>query len=147
MIAPTMLTTLADASSAASVMRSFVEPVVQALCIAATLVCAFFLTTGGYNYMTSTGNPESLEHAKRVIRNALIGLVTVLGAAVLTTILTHAYAGSSQALSSKLPALSAIQPAPVSNGLVDILILEVPRYQLGSALCLHLQPQAAAYGV
>jgi len=122
MIASTMFTTLADVSSAASVMRSYVQPVIQGLCVAASLVCAFFLTTGGYHYMTSSGNPENLEHAKRTIRNALIGLVTVLAAVVLTTILTHAYGGSSAALSAKLPSLTPVQPDPVSNGLLDILV-------------------------
>ena len=122
MIAPTMLITLADASSAASVMRSFVAPVVSTLCIMASLVCAFFLTTAGYQYMTSSGKPDRLEHAKHVMRNALLGLVTVLAAAVLTTILTHAYAGSGAALNAKLPTLTTLQPAPVSNGLVDVLI-------------------------
>jgi hypothetical protein len=125
MIAPTILQTMADAGQAASVMRSFVQPAVSALCIAASLVCAFFLTTGGYHYMTSSGNPENLEHAKRVIRNALIGLLTVLAAAVLTTILTHAYAGSSKAISSNLPSLVPLQPQHVSNGLVDIIIKAV----------------------
>jgi hypothetical protein len=122
MIAPTMFTTLADASSAASVMHSFVAPVVQALCVAATLVCVFFLINAGYHYMTSSGKPERLEHAKHVMCNALIGLVIVLAAAVLTTILTHAYAGSSAAMNAKLPSLTSVQPKPVSNGLVDILI-------------------------
>ena len=122
MIAPTMLTTLADASSAASVMRTFVTPVVSTLCVIASLVCAFFLTSAGYQYMTSSGQPDRLDHAKRVMRNALLGLVTVLAAAVMMTVLTHAYAGSSAALNAKLPTLTTLQPAPVSNGLVDILI-------------------------
>jgi hypothetical protein len=122
MVALALLSTLADANSAASDMRSFVTPVVDSLCAAATLVCAFFLTSSGYQYMTSAGKVDRLEHAKHVMRNALIGLVVVLGAAVLTTILTHAYAGSSQAINAKLPNLTAIKPAPVSNGLLDILI-------------------------
>lgn len=122
MIALAPLTVLADANSAASVMHSFVAPVVQALCVVASLVCVFFLVNAGYHYMTSAGRPDRLEHAKHVMRNALIGLAIVLAAAVLTTILTHAYAGSSAAMNAKLPALNAIQPKPVSNGLVDILI-------------------------
>jgi hypothetical protein len=122
MLAPTFVTTLADATSAASAMRSFVTPVIDSLCAAATLVCVFFLTSAGYQYMTSAGKVERLEHAKHVMKSALIGLSVVLGAAVLTTILTHAYAGSSQAINAKLPNLTAIQPAPVSNGLLDILI-------------------------
>jgi type IV secretion system pilin len=85
---------MADSSSAASVMRSFVSPVVGTMCVLASLVCAFFLVNGGFQYMTSAGKVDNLDHAKRVIRNALIGLIIVLAAAVLTTILTHAYSGS-----------------------------------------------------
>ena len=122
MIASTILLTVADVSSASSVMHSFVAPVVSTLSVLASLICVFFLVNGGFHYMTSSGKPENLDHAKRVIRNALLGLVIVLSAGVLTAILTHAYAGSGVALAPKLPALTTIPPAPVSNGLVDILI-------------------------
>jgi hypothetical protein len=116
---------MADAGSAASSMRQYVTPVIQSLCVIASLVCAFFLTTGGFHYMTSSGSPESLDNAKRTLRNALVGLVVVLGAAALTTILTHAYSGSSTALNAKLPSLNPITPAHTSNGLVDIIIKAV----------------------
>jgi hypothetical protein len=122
MLAATMLTTLADATSAANVMHSYVAPVIRTLCVLASLVCVFFLVNGGISYMTSAGKPENLDHAKRVLRNALIGLVIVLAAGVLTAILTHAYAGSGAAASAKLPQLQSIPPTKVSNGLVDILI-------------------------
>lgn len=125
MVFPTMIQTLADASSSASVMRGFVDPVVSSLCAAAGLVCAFFLISGGYHYMTSSGNPDNLDRAKRIIRNALIGLIIVLAAAVLTAILTHAYSGSTQAINSSLPNLTPLKPTPVSNGLVDVLIKAV----------------------
>jgi hypothetical protein len=116
------LAIMADTSSAATVMGSFVAPVVRTMCVLASLVCVFFLVNGGINYMTSAGKPENLDHAKKIIRNALIGLVIVLAAGVLTEILTHAYAGSSAAMNAKLPNLTAIPPKPVSNGVVDILI-------------------------
>lgn len=121
MIAPTILT-LADASSAASVMHAYVAPVVRALCVFASLVCIAFLVNGGYQYITSSGHPGKLEHAKHILKNALLGLVVVLAATVMTAILTHAYAGSSSALGQKLPNLTSVTPQPVSNGLVDILI-------------------------
>jgi hypothetical protein len=119
------LTLMADASSAASVMHSYVAPVIRTLCVVASLVCVFFLVNGGYAYMTSAGKPEQLDHAKRILRNALIGLVIVLAAGVLTEILTHAYAGSSAAANAKLPQLQAIPPDKVSNGLVAVLIKAV----------------------
>ena len=72
--------------------------------------------------MTSAGQPDKLEHAKRIIRNALIGLVLVFAAVALTQILTHAYAGSSAASHASVPNLTAITPAPTSNGLVGVII-------------------------
>jgi hypothetical protein len=116
------LTLMADSSSAETVMRSFVSPVISTMCVFAGLVCAFFLVNGGYVYMTSTGRPENLDHAKRVIKNALLGLLLVLAAATLTEILTHAYSASSVAANARLPQLTAVTPQPVSNGLVDVLI-------------------------
>lgn len=113
---------MAGTSQATTVMRAFVAPVERAMSVLAALVCVFFLINGGVNYMTSTGNPDKLEHAKKVIRNALIGLVVVLAAGALTEILIHAYASSSAAMNAKLPRLTAIPPTKVSNGLVDILI-------------------------
>ncbi len=118
----TLIHQMADATAAANVMRAYVTPVVRTMCVLASLVCVAFLVNGGFHYMTSSGNPEKLDHAKRVIRNALIGLVIVLAAATLTSILAHAYAGSRGTISQNLPGLTAIPPVPVSNGLIDIII-------------------------
>ena len=65
---------LADASAASSVMKAFVTPVIGTLIALASLAVVFFLVNGGIQYMTSSGDPEKLEHAKRIVRNALIGL-------------------------------------------------------------------------
>lgn len=119
------LTLMADSSSASSVMHAYVAPVIRTLCVVASLVCVFFLVNGGYHYMTSSGKPEQLDHAKRVLRNALVGLIIVLAAGVLTEFLVHAYAGSHAATNASLPKLEAIPPNQVSNGLVAVLIKAV----------------------
>lgn len=119
------LTVMADASAAVSVMESYVTPVVRTLSVLASLACVFFLINGGFNYMTSSGKPENLEHAKKVIRNALIGLLLVLAATVITTILTHAYSNGGVTPGTNLPQLAPVEATPVSNGLVDILIRAV----------------------
>lgn len=121
-LAPTILTYMADASSASSVMHAYITPVMRTLCVLASLVCVFFLINGGIHYMASAGKPDNLEQAKRVIRNALIGLVIVLAAGGLTAILSHAYASSSSAMPTKLPTMTQVKPDKVSNGLVDVLI-------------------------
>src|SRR5665213_2144175 len=88
-------------SSVTSSINGYITPTVEALAGLATLVATGFLIVGGISYMTSSGRPDKLEHAKKVIRNALIGLVLVLGAGALTTVLTHAYQGSNANAVSK----------------------------------------------
>lgn len=100
---------MANASAASDAMRTFLTPMIATLCVLASLACTFFLVTGGIEYMTSTGKPENLEHAKGVIKNALIGLILVIAAVALTAILSHAYSSSTGMAADKLPALTSIQ--------------------------------------
>jgi hypothetical protein len=111
---------LADTS--ASVMHSYITPIVGTMVVLASLVCVFFIVNSGFHYLTSSGKPERLEHAKLVLRNALIGLIIVVAAGTLTAVLSHAYGSPGGSVNQQLPVLSAIKPQPVSNGLVDVLI-------------------------
>ncbi len=119
------LSLLADTSGAVSVMRDYIAPTIQILVGVASIASVFFLVHGGYLYITSRGNPESLETAKRILRNALIGLVLVIGAATLTTILSSAYGNPSNTAGASLPNLQAIQPQDAGNGLVEVLVKAV----------------------
>jgi hypothetical protein len=116
------LQTLADTSSVAAAMQSVVMPLMTTLSAIAGLICVLFLVIGGINYMSSSGQPDKLVHAKKVIRNALIGLIMVLSAATLTVILTHAYNGSSSGVPQAVPSLNAIKPTSTSLSLVDVII-------------------------
>lgn len=116
------ITLFGDATAASSAMRSFIAPAVNTICVLASLACVFFLVNGGIRYMTASGKPEQLESAKRLIKNALIGLVLVIAAATLTAILSHAYSSSGQIAHDKLPTLQPIEPQKTSGGLVDVLI-------------------------
>ena len=109
------LSLLADTSGAITVMRDYIAPTIQILVGIASIASVFFLVHGGYLYITSRGNPESLETAKRILRNALVGLVLVIGAATLTTILSSAYGNPSNTAGASLPNLQAIQPEDVGN--------------------------------
>lgn len=119
------LTTLADTSHISNVMRDTISPILTILISIAGLAAAFFLVVGGFQYMTSSGRPDRLESAKKVVRNALIGLVLVIGAATLTAILSHAYTSGASSPSEHLPSLQAITPVNKSPGLVDVLIKAV----------------------
>lgn len=119
------LSLLADTSGAISVMQDYIRPTVQMLAGLASIVCVLFLVHGGYLYITSRGNPQNLETAKRILRNALIGLALVIGAATLTTILSGAYGNPSHTAGASLPNLQAIQPDNPGSGLVEVLIKAV----------------------
>jgi len=56
------------------------------------------------------------------IRNALIGLVIVIAAATLTTLLSHAYSGSTNTVSQTGPAIHAIKPSSTSFSLVQVIV-------------------------
>lgn len=116
------LALMADSSGAISIMRDYVGPVMQTLTAIAAIASVFFITYGGFLYMTSRGSPEKLDQAKRVLTNALIGVVIVLGAATLTAILNGAMVHNVPPSSAVLPSLEAIKPEHASNGLIDVLI-------------------------
>ncbi len=116
-----MLTMFADASAASNAMREFVLPLMGKLIILASAVAVFFIAYGGIQHITSSGDPEKLDTAKRIIRNALIGLVIVIAAGVLTGILNHAYNEKTGPMSEHLPAIQEVQTKPVSGSAAVIL--------------------------
>jgi len=113
------------AITAAESIRGYIMPVVSALSMLAALACVLFISIGGVSYMISRGKPDNLERAKRIIKNSLVGLVIVLGAATLSTILSHALGGPVSVGNSSLPHLTDIAPASNSNALVDVMLTAV----------------------
>ncbi len=103
-------------------LATFTSQTLNTLIIFATLGATFFLIKGGYSYITSAGKPEALEHAKLTIRNAVIGLVLVLGASLITSLLTNAFNTPTGNFTSTQIALSPIVPATPSNGLTQVLL-------------------------
>lgn len=116
------LALLADATSASNAMRAYVTPAVVTLISLASLACVFFLVNGGIQYSTSAGNPERLERAKKIIKNALIGLVLVIAAGTLTAILTHSYSNGGTPGTEQFPTLQAIEPKDDGFNLFDVVI-------------------------
>jgi predicted small integral membrane protein len=68
--------------------QTFIKSVIQILVTIAGLVAAGFFVWGGIGYITSSGNPESLDRSKKTIWYSAIGLAIVLGAFVLTNIVS-----------------------------------------------------------
>jgi len=113
---------VADASASAASITSYVSPLITTLSVIASLIFVGFLVNGGIQMMASSGKPEQLEHAKGIIRNALIGLVIVIAAGTMTSILANTYKTSGNTTTKEIPALIEIKPAETSGSLVDILV-------------------------
>ena len=76
--------TSADVTS----IQTFIKSIIQILVTIAGLVSAGFFVWGGFGYITSSGNPEMLDRSKKTILYSAIGLAIVLGAFVLTNIVS-----------------------------------------------------------
>lgn len=101
---------------------TFTTQTLNTLIIFATLATTFFLVKGGYTYITSTGKPDALESAKTTIRNALIGLVLVLSAALISSLLTHAYTTPNSPSDTVPLTLQAITPEKPPGGLTQLIL-------------------------
>lgn len=88
-------TTLITASSVyaqsadVSKVQNFITSIVQTLVILAGSLATGFFVWGGVRYITSSGNPETLESAKKTILYSAIGLTIALAALVITNIVTQ----------------------------------------------------------
>ena len=101
---------------------SFTSQTLNTLIILASLASIFFLVKGGYGYITSNGKPDALEHAKLTIRNALIGLVLVLSAGIISSLLNNAFTTPTIGTTTSQIQLKAIEPIEPSNGLTKVLL-------------------------
>ncbi len=68
--------------------ESFIKNIIQILVTLSGLVAAGFFVMGGLGYITSTGNPESLDRSKKTLVYSGVGLAIVFGAFVLTNIVS-----------------------------------------------------------
>lgn len=81
-------------SADVSRVQNFITNIVQTLVILAGSLATAFFVWGGVRYITSSGNPETLESAKKTILYSAIGLTICLAAFVLTNIVTQAAQGA-----------------------------------------------------
>jgi len=88
----------------------------------AASAAVFFLVKGGYQYITSTGNPDSLESAKRTIRNAIVGLIIVLSANLIVSILSNSFTMMQPPTTSGVVNVSPISTVNPTDGLTQVLI-------------------------
>ena len=87
---PFVLTSTVLAQSAGDVgqVESFIRNVIQVIAGLAGLIATGFFVVGGFGYITSSGNPETLEKSKRTLIFSGLGLAITIGAFVLSNIVT-----------------------------------------------------------
>lgn len=71
-----------------SQVESFIRNIIKVVAGLAGLVATGFFVVGGFTYITSSGNPEHLDKAKRTLMHSGIGLAIVIGAFVISNIIT-----------------------------------------------------------
>ncbi len=82
-------TALAQSSGDIGQVESFIRNVIQVIAGLAGLIATGFFVVGGFGYITSSGNPENLEKAKRTLLYSAIGLAITIGAFVLSNIVAE----------------------------------------------------------
>lgn len=81
-------------SADVSKVQTFITSIIQTLVLLAGSLATVFFVWGGVRYITSSGNPETLEGAKKTIIYSAIGLTICLAALVLTNIVTQLAKGA-----------------------------------------------------
>ena len=76
-------------SADVSKIQTFIQSTIQVLVTLSGLVAAGFFVWGGVGYITSSGNPEALDKSKKTILYSAIGLTIVLGAFVLSNVVSQ----------------------------------------------------------
>lgn len=76
-------------SADVSKVQNFIASIVQTLVLLAGALASVFFVWGGVRYITSSGNPETLDSAKNTIKYSAIGLTICLAALVITNIVTQ----------------------------------------------------------
>jgi len=110
------------ATNTPSEVTAFTGDALSIITIISAAAAVFFLIRGGYTYITSTGKPEALEEAKKIIRNSLIGLVLVLSASSIVSLLSGALVGDGGSASTATLPITQIESITPGDGLTQVLI-------------------------
>ena len=82
LLAPPTFAATADVSQ----VQNFIRSIIQIIAGLAGLIATGFFVVGGFTYITSSGNPEHLDRAKRTITWSAIGLAITVAAFVISNI-------------------------------------------------------------
>lgn len=72
---------------------SFIIRIINIALAIAGLVAVLFLIIGGFRYITAGGNEEAGESARKIITNAVIGVVVIILSFVIVRVISNALLG------------------------------------------------------
>ena len=81
-----LLAPVASAAADVSQVENFIRDIIKVVAGLAGLTATGFFVVGGFGYITSSGNPEHLDKAKRTLLWSAIGLAIVIAAFVISNI-------------------------------------------------------------
>lgn len=110
------------AASTSSEITNYTTQTLQIITAISSAAALLFLVKGGYFYLTSSGKPDAMDNAKKTIRNALIGLVLVLGAGLLVSVFQNALTNPVTQTNTGAVSLAPIESVTPSDGLTQVLI-------------------------
>ncbi len=110
------------AFAVSSEITNYTTDTLQLITYIALSAASLFCVYAGYLYLTSAGRPDALEHAKKTLQNALIGVVLVLASRSLITIFQTALQPASESTTTSAINLAQIEAVEPSDGLTQILI-------------------------
>ena len=68
--------------------QAFIRSIIQTIAGLAGLVATGFFVVGGFTYITSSGNVEHLDRAKKTITWSAVGLAITIAAFVISNVVT-----------------------------------------------------------
>ncbi len=75
-------------------LSQFIIKIINIALSVAGLIAVLFLIIGGFRYITSAGNEETAEQAKKIITNAIIGIVVIILSFVIVRVISSALANN-----------------------------------------------------
>ncbi|OGE74006.1 MAG: hypothetical protein A3I07_03760 [Candidatus Doudnabacteria bacterium RIFCSPLOWO2_02_FULL_42_9] len=73
-----------------STVSNALTEIIQTVLVVVGLIAVAFLIYGGFRYITSAGNEETAESAKKTIQNAIIGLVVIILSYIIVVVISNA---------------------------------------------------------
>lgn len=82
-------TGLSDTFGGASTVSQLILTIINIILALAGLIAVLILIIGGFRYVTSFGNEEAVEKAKKMIINAVIGIVIIILSFVIVRVVSN----------------------------------------------------------